>query len=827
MMPMPRLSLAALLCLGLAACQSATAPPPAVESPASGTGGAPQAPAGSGVIRGVVKVDSGEIIAAGGQNLRLLQAGAAGGMVYARGDQGTYETQVGPDGTFTVVVKGGGEYTLEGVVPDGKGGMTRAVLPTPVMVPLAQDPPIVDAASLVTRQTGSIQGLIELQGAAEGETPEGADVFLTGGTSVVGKAGETGRFALTNVAEGTWNVVVSLPGYKRQVVKGVVVRPGRPSLLDAPVVLERETAPQSGVTGGVQSSDGKAILGASVTLYPKDRKALAGSDVGLESFTAVTDDQGRYALVNVPAGEYTLQVYRPFYQVPPRRSVTVAAGAPQEVGVTKLVSTVAYFGKITGKVLDEAGNPVDGAVAQLDPPVTESQFADATGKFTLDRILPGQYNLTVAAGGYKPVIVPVLVDNKPNFSVTLGGPVRLAPITSLAGSDPAVVPVDPPAPTPAPTPPAPPAPVATPAPTASPTPPEPVATPAPAASPTTPPEPSPTPSPASTPTPAPTLVPYRSELFAGSGTPGYKDGVGSLASFKSPAGLAFDAEGSLIVADELNHRIRKVSPAGAVSTLAGAGWAASYDGTGTSANFYNPAGVAVAPGGDIFVAEFLNNRIRRVTPAGVVSQFAGTTNGFADANGINARFRYPIGIAIDAAGDIFVGDTDNNRIRRVTATRDVSTFAGSAAGHMDGLGNAAKFLRPAGVAFDKAGNMIVADRENHVIRKVTPGGVVTTLAGVPQAAGLEDGIPGKFLKPLGVAVATDGSIFVTDAGNHMLRRITPQGQVQTVAGSKGAGLGVGPAAQFNTPHSLCFDAEGTLYVSDAGNHRILRLTPAP
>ncbi|MEB3329353.1 MAG: carboxypeptidase-like regulatory domain-containing protein, partial [Candidatus Sericytochromatia bacterium] len=285
MTSLPRRSLAALICLGLAACQNTAAPPSTAQSPATGTRGSTQAPAGSGVIRGVVKVGSGEILAAGGQNLRLLQAGAAGGTVYARGDLGTYETPVGPDGTFEVVVKGGGAYTLEGVVPDGKGGMTRAVLPTPVMVPLAEDPPIVDAASLVTRQTGSIQGLIELQGAAEGETPEGADVFLTGGTSVVGKAGETGRFALTNVAEGTWNVVVSKPGYQRQVVKGVVVRPGRPALLDAPVVLVRETATQSGVTGSVQSSDGKAIIGASVTLYPKDRQALAGADVGLESFT--------------------------------------------------------------------------------------------------------------------------------------------------------------------------------------------------------------------------------------------------------------------------------------------------------------------------------------------------------------------------------------------------------------------------------------------------------------------------------------------------------------------------------------------------------------
>ncbi|MEB3196739.1 MAG: hypothetical protein VKP62_05995, partial [Candidatus Sericytochromatia bacterium] len=180
------------LALVLAACQGG-APS---QTAGGGVGPAGMAgasvPAGMGTIKGLVQVgadgaglvgvDGGALIAAGGRNYRLSQAAARGGKVTARSDIDTKEVEVGPDGSFAVVVKGGAEYTLEAAVPDGKGGVTKVVSPTPVMVPLAQDPPIVDAASLVTRRTGSIQGLIELKDAKAGDTPEGADVFLTGGT---------------------------------------------------------------------------------------------------------------------------------------------------------------------------------------------------------------------------------------------------------------------------------------------------------------------------------------------------------------------------------------------------------------------------------------------------------------------------------------------------------------------------------------------------------------------------------------------------------------------------------------------------------------------
>ncbi|MEB3284349.1 MAG: carboxypeptidase regulatory-like domain-containing protein, partial [Candidatus Sericytochromatia bacterium] len=414
-----RRSLLLTLALSVAACQGGAPSQTGGNTTAAAANVA--VPKGSGMIRGTVSVDQagGGLISAGGRNYSLKQAPASGGSVAARGDGATVEGPIGPDGSFALVVPEGADYTLEAAVPDGKGGVTKVVSPTPISIPVAEEPPIVDAVSLVTRRTGSIQGLIELKDAKEGEDPEGVDVFLSGGTSVVGKAGKTGRFALTNVAEGTWNVVVSTPGYKRQVVKGVVVKAGRPAMLDAPVVLERETAPRAGVTGSVQTSDGSAILGATVSFYPKDRAALGADDVGLDNFTAITNDEGRYEMLNLPPGEYSVQVYRAFYKLPPRRSITVAAGAPQDLGVTRLASTVAFFGKVSGQVKDEAGNPVDGAVAQLDPPVTDQQFGDAAGKFTLDRILPGEYNLTISAGGFKPVIVPVVVDNKANFVLNL------------------------------------------------------------------------------------------------------------------------------------------------------------------------------------------------------------------------------------------------------------------------------------------------------------------------------------------------------------------------------------------------------------------------
>ncbi|MEB3197804.1 MAG: carboxypeptidase regulatory-like domain-containing protein, partial [Candidatus Sericytochromatia bacterium] len=778
------------LLLALVACQA--------QQPTTGPGGGTNAaslpgggsvPAGMGTIKGMVQVgpDGGSLVgldAAGGRNYQLSQAAtpAKGGKVTARSDSDTKEVEVGPDGGFALVVKAGAEYTLEAAVPDGKGGVTKALSPTPILVPLAQDPPIVDAASLVTRRTGSIQGLIELKDAKPGDSPEGADVFLTGGTSVVGKAGETGRFALTNVAEGSWNVVVAKPGYKRQVVKGVAVKSGRPAMLEAPVVLERDVAQPTGVTGTVQSSDGKAIIGATVSVYPKDRKAIANTDVGLDNFTAVTDEQGRYEVLNLPPGDYTVQVYRAFYRLPPRRSVTVTAAAPQDLGITKLTSTVAYFGKVAGVVTDEKGQPLDGVVAQLDPPVTESQFTDAAGKFTLDRILPGEYKLNLAAGGYQPVIVPVMVDNKPNFTVTLPAGIQL--VRGKGG--PVVVDGGPKGPGPVSS--APPV------------------------------------SPSLTPTPVVSPPPQALKgivtTLAGS-TEGDSDGTGAAASFRGPFGLALAPDGTLYVADHYNHRIRKVTPEGAVMTVAGStqGYA---DGPGTVAKFSAPEGLALAPDGTLYVADGGNLRIRKVTADGMVSTLAGSGFGDADGVGTAAKFAKPLGLALAPDGTLYVADKFNHRIRKVTREGVVSTLAGTVQGYADGSGTAAKFSDPLALTLAPDGTLFVVDMTNQRIRVVTQAGVVSTLAGSTLGYSDGAGAMAKFANPRGLALAPDGTLYVADAGNSRIRTVTRTGLVKTLAGDGSSAHLDGDlaVAKFGNPMGLAVAPDGRILVADFNSNRI-------
>ena len=201
---------------------------------------------------------------------------------------------------------------------------------------------------------------------------------------------------------------------------------------------------------------------------------------------------------------------------------------------------------------------------------------------------------------------------------------------------------------------------------------------------------------------------------------GFLDGNGSTARFNFPQGLATDAGGNVYVADTSNHRIRKVTPSGLVSTLAGSGVAGFLDGTGTIARFDLPTGVATSGLGDVYVADEQNHRIRKITPAGVVSTFAG--NGiaaFADGLGTAASFHDPSGVATDTAGSVYVADELNHRIRKITPGGLVSTLAGSGtSGFADGVATAAQFDRPTGVAVDAAGKVLVADLLNQRVRQI-------------------------------------------------------------------------------------------------------------
>ena len=258
---------------------------------------------------------------------------------------------------------------------------------------------------------------------------------------------------------------------------------------------------------------------------------------------------------------------------------------------------------------------------------------------------------------------------------------------------------------------------------------------------------------------------------------GFADGTGTNASFNYPMGVAvIPSSGMIVVADTFNNRIRLVNPAsGVVTTLAGSGNYDFADGTGTGASFRRPGAVAVTSTGDIIVSDSDNHRIRLVTLAGVVTTLAGSGNyDFADGTGAGASFRLPRGLAVTSTGVIVVADAENNRIRLVTLAGVVTTLAGSSGGFADGTGTGATFASPTGVAITSSGVLVVSEQGNHRIRLVTyPGGVVTTFAGSGSPAFADGtGVAASFNQPFSVAVTSSGAIVVVDHYNHRIRVIT-------------------------------------------------------
>ncbi|HEV2331032.1 MAG TPA: immunoglobulin domain-containing protein [Verrucomicrobiae bacterium] len=324
--------------------------------------------------------------------------------------------------------------------------------------------------------------------------------------------------------------------------------------------------------------------------------------------------------------------------------------------------------------------------------------------------------------------------------------------------------------------------------------------------------------------------------FAGSpGNSGSADGSGTNALFNAPQGIAVDSSGNVYVADTGNDTLRKITPGGAVTTLAGlAGNAGSANGSGTNAAFYAPEGLAVDAAGNIFVADTWNDTVREVSPSGSVTTVAGWPGSFGSTNatGTNALFNEPGSVAVDAGDDVFVADTGNNLIREIASSGTVTTFAGSIGnfGSTNGAGTSASFNAPQGIAIDTSGNLYVADYLNNAIRKVTAAGIVTTVAGSPGNFGSGNGTNALFWGPQGVVVCPTNNnlVYVADTGNSSIRQLSASGQTWTVSAfagnaSDGSADAAGAAARLFWPMDIASDGHGNFYVADAQNNTIRKI----
>lgn len=328
--------------------------------------------------------------------------------------------------------------------------------------------------------------------------------------------------------------------------------------------------------------------------------------------------------------------------------------------------------------------------------------------------------------------------------------------------------------------------------------------------------------------------------YAGDGTVGFSGdgGAATSAELDQPVGTAMDSAGNLYFSDSTNNRIRKVTPEGVISTYAGNG-TAGFNGDGgaaTSAELSGPLGIAFDDAGNLYIAESGNERVRKVTPLGIISTIAG--NGTAGYNGdgiaaTGAELNNPNGIVVDKSGNIYIGDYFNNRVRKVNTAGFISTVAGNGTGGYSGDGGLAidaEVYWPAGLALDTSENLYIADDNNDRIREVNSDGMISTFAGTGYGGYNGDGIPAtsaELYAPDRVTTDSAGNVYISEYGNNRIRKVNAGGIISTVAGTGTAGFsgdgGLATSAEINTPRGLTVDESGNLYISDAANNRIRKV----
>jgi hypothetical protein len=320
--------------------------------------------------------------------------------------------------------------------------------------------------------------------------------------------------------------------------------------------------------------------------------------------------------------------------------------------------------------------------------------------------------------------------------------------------------------------------------------------------------------------------------YSGDGAAATNAGIGS------PYGVAVDTASNIFISDYYNSRVRKVGANGIITTVAGNG-TFGYSGDGgqaTNASLSAPRGIAVDGSGDLFMADYWNNCIRKVAANGIITTVAGNGSGaYSGDNGAatNATLYFPQGVAVDAAGDLFIADTGNSRIRKVGTNGIITTVAGGGTGGDGGLATSASLYGPGDVVLDAVGDLFIADNGNNRVRKVGTNGIITTVAGngfVGYAGDNGSATNASLTSPVALALDVIGNIFIVDNGNNRIREVGTNGIISTVAGNGTAGFsgdgGAASNAMLSSPAAVVLDANENLYVADKNNNRIREVTLA-